>query len=200
MEILQTDSRLRVLDAAEALFSKRGYAAVRLQDIADAVQIRHASLYYHAPGGKEQLFIEVMERHFVRLRDGLENVLASASDDLGDQIRAVARWLALQTPVDLARIFNADMLAIDQTQAQRLSLLAYDALREPIVGALRSAAARGVVDLPDTDLAAIALIGLLQSVHSIPRSFLRDDQHLVETAQATADLLLNGLLKRLDAI
>lgn len=196
MEIAITGSRARVLDAAEALFSKRGYAAVRLQDIADAVQIRHASLYYHAPGGKEQLFIEVMERHFVRLRDGLEIVLAGASDDLRDQMTAVARWLALQAPVDLARMLNADVLSIDQAQAQRLSLLAYDALREPLAGALRSAAARGVVDLPDIELASIALIGILQCVHTIPRSFVRDDQHLVETAQATVDLLLTGLLKR----
>lgn len=196
MDALLTDSRVRVLDAAEALFAKRGYAAVRLQDIADAVQIRHASLYYHMPGGKEQLFIEVMERHFLRLRDGLENVLSGAPDDLREQLRAVAGWLALQTPIDLARIFNADMLEIDRTHAKRLSLLAYDAVREPIAGALRGAAAHGLVEVPDIDLAAIALIGILQSVHAMPLTYVHDDQHLVETAQAIADLLLNGLLKR----
>lgn len=196
MEVALTDSRIRVLDAAEALFSKRGYAAVKLQDIADAVQLRHASLYHHAPGGKEQLFIEVMERHFVRLRDGLNGVLASTVDDLGEQLRAIAGWLAQQPPIDLARIFNSDMLAIDQAQAQRLSMMAYDALREPLGAVLRSAVKRGVVDLPDIDLAAMALIGILQSVHSIPNSFVRDDQHLIETARSTADLLLYGLLKR----
>jgi len=45
------------------LFSKRGYIRVRLRDIASAMGMKHASLYYYAPAGKQQLFIEVVERN-----------------------------------------------------------------------------------------------------------------------------------------
>ena len=41
MQIVLTNSRVRVRDAAEAMFSKRGYSAVGLQGIADAIQIQH---------------------------------------------------------------------------------------------------------------------------------------------------------------
>ncbi|MBZ0309485.1 MAG: TetR/AcrR family transcriptional regulator, partial [Anaerolineae bacterium] len=51
---------------AEHLFAERGYTAVTLRDIAEAVGLRHASLYHHVPGGKEALFIEVTERTMKR--------------------------------------------------------------------------------------------------------------------------------------
>ncbi|NOK61961.1 MAG: TetR/AcrR family transcriptional regulator [Chloroflexi bacterium AL-N1] len=67
----RSDARKRVLDAAKRLFSQRRYNAVTLRDIAAEVGIRHISLYYHVPGGKEALFIEVTERslqhHYERL-------------------------------------------------------------------------------------------------------------------------------------
>ena len=56
----QSDARQRVLDTAEALFLARGYSAVTLRDIADALAIKQASLYYHFPEGKEQLFVAVL--------------------------------------------------------------------------------------------------------------------------------------------
>jgi AcrR family transcriptional regulator len=50
------DSTQRVLDVAEGLFIDRGYHAITLRDIADELGIKQASLYYHFPGGKEELF------------------------------------------------------------------------------------------------------------------------------------------------
>ena len=49
-------ARERVLDVAEALFAERGLARVTMREIAHAACMRHASLYHHAPGGKEQLY------------------------------------------------------------------------------------------------------------------------------------------------
>ncbi len=64
-----------ILKVANELFSQRGFAAVRLRDIAAAVGMKHASLYYYVPGGKEQLFIEVLERNFHRHREGLTQAI-----------------------------------------------------------------------------------------------------------------------------
>ena len=48
----ETEMYARILDAAAELFSTRGYEAVTLRDIGNAVSIRHASLYHYAPKGK----------------------------------------------------------------------------------------------------------------------------------------------------
>ena len=75
MEIEVKDSTQRILDVAEALFMDRGYSAITLRDIADELGIKQASLYYHFPEGKEQIFVAMAERLFERHREGLEAAL-----------------------------------------------------------------------------------------------------------------------------
>jgi TetR/AcrR family transcriptional regulator len=40
-------TRAAILDAAEALFSERGFDATRLEDVAERVGIRRASIVYY---------------------------------------------------------------------------------------------------------------------------------------------------------
>ncbi|GCE03839.1 TetR/AcrR family transcriptional regulator [Dictyobacter aurantiacus] len=184
----------RILEASEKLFAERGYASVRLRDIAMAVGMRHASLYYYAPEGKQQLFIAVMERTFSRHRAGLEQAIRQAGDDLREQLFAVARWLLSQPPIDMARIQHADMVEIGEQQAQRLLQLAYNSLREPIRVALQQAEASGSIALAELDLAAMALVTLIQSVHAIPGSYTPATREKI--GQQLVDMLLVGWLKR----
>ena len=72
MELEVKDSTQRVLDVAEVLFMDRGYNAITLRDIADELGIKQASLYYHFPAGKEQLFMAMAERLFERHQRGIE--------------------------------------------------------------------------------------------------------------------------------
>jgi len=188
------ETRRRILDVAEQLFSERGYAPVRLRDIAAAVDMRHASLYYYVPGGKEQLFVEVMERSFHRHHAGLTDAIADAGDDIRAQVHGVARWLASQPPLDFTRMQQADMPAIAPQQAERLMQVAYDALRLPIVAALERATASGQIEVSDPDLAAMALVSLVQSVHAIPSAFRMVP--LEHVGRQLADMLLDGWLKR----
>lgn len=52
-------SRQRIIATARDLFVERGYAAVSMQQIADAAGLRKASLYHHFKS-KEALFADVM--------------------------------------------------------------------------------------------------------------------------------------------
>lgn len=81
----QADGRDRILDVAEALFQERGYTAVTMRDIAEAVGMRQASLYYHFPS-KEELFVSVRERMFERHRVGLHKALERAGEELRSQL------------------------------------------------------------------------------------------------------------------
>ena len=40
-------TRAAILAAAESLFARRGYAATRLEDVAEAVGVKRAALFYH---------------------------------------------------------------------------------------------------------------------------------------------------------
>ena len=70
-DIKESQPKERLLDVAERLFSSKGFAAVTLRDIAQALSLSHASLYYHFPGGKEELFIQVMKRNILRHGEAL---------------------------------------------------------------------------------------------------------------------------------
>lgn len=189
-DLPNNSTRVRILDAAEALFSARGFATVTLRDIANVVGMRHASLYYYVPGGKEQLYIEVMERNFKRHRTGLEQAITSAGQDIRTQLHGVARWLVTQPPIDVTRMHQADMLALEQAQAEQLMVLAYDSLRTPIVAAINRAVAAGVIHVPEPNLAAMGLISLIESVHAIPAAY--QTLPLEQVAQQLVDMLFDG--------
>lgn len=194
MEAPNNETHQRILDIAEQLFSRQGYKSVRLRDIADAIGMKHASLYYYAPGGKEQLFAEVMERNLLRHRAGMESAIAEAGDDLRAQLWGVARWLLAQPPLDLMRMQFADMPAISHERSAHLYQLAWDSLRLPLRGALEQAYARGELRAPDFDLGAIAFITLIEGIHSAPRD--QSDPTREEIVERTIDMLLHGWLKR----
>lgn len=186
------ETRRRILDVAEQLFSERGYAAVRLRDIATAVGMRHASLYYYAPAGKEQLYVDVMERNFARHQAGLTEAVAAAGSDIRAQLHGVARWLVSQPPLDFSRMQQADLPALGEEQARRLLLVAYDALRLPIVAALERAVASGQVKVRNLELAAMGLVSLVESVHAIPPAYRTVP--LEQVGRELVDMLLDGWL------
>ncbi|MBL8154752.1 MAG: TetR/AcrR family transcriptional regulator [Anaerolineae bacterium] len=181
----QLAARERVLQAAERLFTERGYAAVTLRDIAEALGIRQASLYYHAPGGKEELFVQVTERGLERHRAGLETAISQAGDDLREQLRAAARWLLSQPAMNFARMLRSDMPAIRESEANRLRLIAYQSLIAPLEAAFRPA----LLDEPGRSSKAGSLAGaflsIIEGVNNLPESYSR------EPKEALADFLID---------
>jgi TetR/AcrR family transcriptional repressor of nem operon len=68
---MQGETAVRVLDAANALLIDRGYSAFSYADIADAVNIRKASIHHHFPT-KAGLVVAVLKRHRARISEGMK--------------------------------------------------------------------------------------------------------------------------------
>lgn len=60
-------TRAEILQVASEEFADRGYSGARVDDIADRTRTTKRMIYYYF-GGKEQLFIAVLERAYARLR------------------------------------------------------------------------------------------------------------------------------------
>jgi TetR/AcrR family transcriptional regulator, cholesterol catabolism regulator len=192
--MIATDARERVLEAAERLFAERGYASVTLRDVAAQVGIRHASLYHHVPGGKEELFVEVTERGFRRHADGLGAAIRDARPDIRARLHAAAGWFLSQPPVDAVRMINADMPAIDPEVATRLSEQAYASTLRPLEEVFAEAARRGETRRADHELMAGAVFGMVQSLFAVPEYALTRPR--VAMAHEVIDVLLEGLRPR----
>lgn len=104
----QSEARERLMAAAAHLFLGRGYMAVTIKEIAAQAGIHHASIYHHAPDGKESLYIEVMNRMLGHHKRGIEDALR-AHPTLRQQLSAVAAWLLSQPPLDMTRMIYSDL-------------------------------------------------------------------------------------------
>ena len=157
--------REKILDAAETLFARRGFAGVGLSEIAEAVGLGKSSLFHHFPT-KAQLYAAVVERILGEIENAVTRALAAG----GSPVERLDRWV--DTIVDLlgARPSHARLLlrslfeddeltgssdeerAADRTLARIIDSASH-LLREGMVsGALRAA------NIPHTLQSLIALV------------------------------------------
>jgi AcrR family transcriptional regulator len=80
------DNRSALLDAALHLFASRGYDAVGVQEIVDAVGVTKPTLYHYF-GSKQGLLEELLKAYEQRLNTGL----AGAADYAGDLTLTLTR-------------------------------------------------------------------------------------------------------------
>ena len=132
-------SREKILDTAEALFARRGFAGVGLREVALGVGLGKSSLFHHFRG-KHQLYFEVLGRVLGRIRDRLLPALASG----GDPAQRLERWV--ETLVDalaeqpssarlLLRALVEDETPHDQREPEEV--LAEGILEETLAGIRR---------------------------------------------------------------
>src|SRR5437899_7608114 len=84
----EQSSRDKILDAAERLFAKRGYAGIGLSELAEVVGLGKSSLFHHFRN-KAQLYAAVTARILTRIEDHLVRSLARG----GDPLARLERWL-----------------------------------------------------------------------------------------------------------
>jgi len=77
---MANDTRTRILETTALLLRKRGYHGTSLNDILSASGAPRGSLYFHFPGGKDQLIIEVTRDSVDKVTQGLGTALAAEAD------------------------------------------------------------------------------------------------------------------------
>ena len=100
-------TRQAALDAARALFAERGFAATSLQDIADAMGVRKANVYYYFKT-KTAILDALLDERVI----GLDALLAAAESEASVEVRRevvivgfteeVVRAYRTVAPVDFA--------------------------------------------------------------------------------------------------
>jgi AcrR family transcriptional regulator len=190
----QQSSRENLLDTAEQLFTSRGYTAVTLKDIAKALGIKQASLYYHFPLGKEDLYVEVMLRHLERRSAVLKKLIAQANPDLESCLLSVGMWLIKQPPLNGGRMILTDLPQLSTYKAAQLESAMYQGAFAPI----EELFARYRDDLQDDlqqDPGFIggAFISSIEALYTFKRYGVKGDRQLVADL---ITLLLKGAVKR----
>lgn len=109
----KTDTRERILDTAEELFARYGYAATSITDIADKVGIRGPGVYKHYRN-KLHIYECVLARLFDPLHDVIESLShGDTPEDMMRQVRVVLTNHA-EHP-NMAKLIQHATLANDET-------------------------------------------------------------------------------------
>lgn len=187
-----SDAKEKVLDTAEQLFHQNGYDTISMRDIATALDMKKASLYYHAPNGKEQLYVEVTERLFRRHHRGLRNALEDGHD-LEDTLYRVARWIFSQPPMYLFKMMDGDLANLSPENATYLERLAYQLLFEPLESYFQEQIENGFMRSQRADLLTGSFLTLLEGVSFGSRSGAVPDMPIEEMIAETLNIFIHGI-------
>jgi TetR/AcrR family transcriptional regulator, cholesterol catabolism regulator len=185
-------ARDRVLEIAEQLFMKHGYNGVSMREIAAALGVKQPALYYHAPQGKHQLFLAVLERAMTRHRIGLSAAIAAAAPDVRAQLRVVVRWLIQELHLNLTRLAQVDLPALPAEVVGAAENLVWESLYLPIAQIFIDAQARGEVGPHEPGMLAAAAIALIDSIraYGVPEEYTGPP---IQLGDRLVDVLLDGV-------
>jgi AcrR family transcriptional regulator len=79
--LLPLSSRDKILDVAEVLFARRGFAGVGMREVAESAGLGKSSLFHHFRS-KAQLYLAVLERLLAQLDDRLAAALGTPGTPL----------------------------------------------------------------------------------------------------------------------
>ena len=116
-----------LLAAAREVFERHGFHRASLEQIAEAAGYTKGAVYSHFPGGKDELFLAVLDRHIDELaaRHGVTWTIPTMEVVRGSS--ALARGMGLERLVDpdaplgatFEEMFVAQMTALARTDPHR---------------------------------------------------------------------------------
>jgi AcrR family transcriptional regulator len=189
---IEVRGRERVIRKARELFLTQGYAAVSMQQIADAVGVNKATLYHYFRD-KQALFIAVMVEQGKQVNAAVGAALA-AGETLQEKMQSVAQTILDMQHSDFGRL-SSDMHH-HVSEEGRIAVYAQCGVPwAQISDVLRDAAARGELRSIDPDLASRGFFGMIISQRWQKIPIGGDTYPETELARALADLFLFGILK-----
>jgi AcrR family transcriptional regulator len=189
-------TRREILKAAEDLFIARGYKGVSMKDIAQAVHITPAALYYHFPGGKEELFVHMLRQSIEEETQRALQALASATD-VRERLTLLTQTM-LSFPIDRFSLLMRDAHAHLHQKVKEEAVL-YDAARELTKGVaafLQEASDTGEItrQIPPLVLAILhqgMCIALLNGLRFLPEGM--QGMNTAQITQMVVSALLDGI-------
>lgn len=188
-----TSGRERILREALNRFVESGYAAVSMQQIADAAGVTKATVYHHFRD-KEDLFLEVMRVGFARSQANLAKEVEGGTT-LREKLISVANYLYSSERADLARLFGDLHQHVDPARQETF----WHAFERPwtcLEGAITESVASGEIDQVDPAIAARVCYSAIGSQVQMARYHNGIPHPDAALAEQIVDLLMTGLATR----
>lgn len=171
-------TRLRLLDAAQTIFMKKGYVASSVEDIAAAAGYTRGAFYSNFRG-KAEVMIELLLRDHQRMQTDLHAIIGDDATREEMEARALALYSTLFREDDCFLLWaEAKLLATrDAKFRARFNTLSHEK-RAFLTGYIRLFCERVGTPLPlPPEVLALGLVGLCEGVHAFR---MCDPQHVTD--------------------
>lgn len=182
------ERREKILDAAAALFARKGFLGASVAELAEACSLSKAALYHYYPS-KEDMLYDVMHSHVKALDAAAARVAAGALPPR-EQLRSLARaFMALYAgAADRHKVLLGEL---DNLPAKRRAAVV--ALQRKLIAGVETVLEKIEPRLPKPRLrpAAMLFFGMINWTHTWfdPRGALSPEAF----ADMAVDTLLGGL-------
>ncbi len=154
-------TRDRIIEQATRLFVTRGYHAMSMREIAEAVGVTKAALYYHF-SDKETLFLAVLAASLDRLEVIVREARAAGGTTRA-QVGRIVRGIFGQTPDQRAivRLARQEMATLGAQSLAQFGGLYRDKFIGQVEATLAEGVARGELRALDAHQATWLLLGMI---------------------------------------
>jgi AcrR family transcriptional regulator len=186
-------NREDILEAAAQIFSQKGFHAASMQDIAQAVNLQKASLYYHV-SSKQEILLAILDQALDMLIEHIQAVISQPLPPDQKLRQAMCAYLqAMLEHRELASVLLLEHRSLDPELHAR-HIPRRDRFERLWRELIQDGLDQGVFCCTDPNLSSRALLGVMNWTIT----WYRPDGSLApeEIAGQFADLFLNGLLNR----
>jgi TetR/AcrR family transcriptional regulator len=182
--------RAEILDAAEALYAKKGWDALTVEQVARSARLSRALVYVYYRD-KEELLFAIGERAMALLRDRFEE--AAAGHALGlDKVEAIGRaymGYAYEFPhyFDFCTRFQAHSVAVDPGSHEGACRITGDEVKGVVVRAIEAGIADGSIR-PDIGQPVLFAMTLWAFTHGIIQLAMAKASDLARFGIAVPDM------------
>jgi TetR/AcrR family transcriptional regulator, cholesterol catabolism regulator len=186
-------TRDEILTAAAQIFSQKGFHATSMQDIAEAVNLQKASLYYHI-NSKQEILLTVLDQALDLLIENMEEVMKRPLSNPDKLRQAMEVYLtALLQHRDLSAVLLLEHRSLEpELHARHIPRRdRFESLWRDLINAGKDA---GEFNCSDPVMTVRALLGAMNwtSTWYRPEGSLQPE----EIAAEFAGMFLTGLLMR----
>lgn len=187
------ETRLKIMQAAEACFASQGYDAAGLAEICRQAGVSKGAFYHHF-ASKQDLFLALLNTWLERLDAQIETIRAESPD----VVAAMLRMVEVLSPIleerkgQLPIIFEFWIKAGRDPAIWQATIAPYRRYRDYFAAMIQSGVDRGTLHADDPELIAQMLVSL--TVGLLLQGLLdADETDWGEVAQQSVRLLLRGL-------
>ena len=180
-----------ILEAAARIFGEKGYHATSMSDIADAVNLQKASIYYHFES-KQEILVALLDHALDLINNRLEIVLAqplTPDEKLRQAMVSYLETIAENQSLSAVLLLELRSLAPELKVRHAPRREKFERLWRELISEGKHA---GVFSSVDPSLTGRAILGVMNWTVT----WYRKDgpRSSTEIANLFADLILNGLI------